>query len=80
MTHLEKLYRELAANHNITVADVERICRFQFSFARDVIASGKFQRVRLPFLGSFSPIASRISKKKDWAIKKNFHAFGFHCC
>ena len=25
------------------VADVERICRFQFAFARDVIASGRFQ-------------------------------------
>lgn len=83
MTNLEKLYREVAKEMDISTEEATRICRYQFSFlveeARKPIH--QLKQVRLPLLCSFQPMewaVTRLSNKRDQIIQDNFQAFGHH--
>lgn len=67
MTHLEKLYRQLAPAHKLSVEEVERICRYQFAFVAEQMGLPHLPSVRLPYLGVFKPLPSRLRKLAEIA-------------
>lgn len=79
MTNLERLAKDLASQLGLPLEEVERICRFQFAWVAEQLSAGDYPQMRLPKLGSFHPILARIARKQNAAVRKNFHAFGFHC-
>ena len=56
MTHLEKLYRQVSQELEVPLAEVERLCRYQFLFVVEQAALPIPQQVRLPRFGSFQPM------------------------
>jgi hypothetical protein len=83
MTNLEKLYREVAKEKDISVEEATRICRYQFAFlveeARQPIE--QIGHVRFPLLCSFQPMdwaVTKLQKKREEIIDRNFQAFGHH--
>jgi hypothetical protein len=80
MTNLERLAKDLAPQLGLPLDELERICRFQFAWVAENFSSGQYLQMRLPKLGSFHPLDARIARKEAYAIRKNYLAFGFHCC
>lgn len=76
MTNLEKLCRDLAPQLGLPVAEVERICRYQFCYVAEQLATGDYPAVRLPRLGSFQPIPARIARKQVAELKKQLQELG----
>ena len=79
MTNLERLAKDLAPQLGLPLEELERICRFQFAWVAEHLSTGEYPQMRLPKLASFHPMPQRIARKQNAAVRKNFHAFGFHC-
>ena len=45
--------QQLASEHNLPLQKVEEAVYFQLKYVADVIRTGGFESVRLPFLGKF---------------------------
>ena len=54
------IIQQLASEHNLPLQKVEEAVYFQFKYVSDVIRSGKFESVRLPFLGKFHVRTGRL--------------------
>ncbi len=52
--------QKLSIKHNLPIQKIEEAVYYQFKFVSDVIREGKFESVRLPYLGKFHVHANRI--------------------
>jgi len=53
--------QKLASEHNLPLQKVEEAVYFQFKYVADVIKKGKFESIRLPFLGKFHVNERRLT-------------------
>ena len=53
--------QKLASKHGLPLQKVEEAVYFQFKYVADVIRTGKFESVRLPFLGKFHVNERRLT-------------------
>jgi nucleoid DNA-binding protein len=54
------IIQKLANKHNLPLKKVEEAVYHQFKYVHDVIKEGKFESVRLPFLGKFHVLYARL--------------------
>jgi nucleoid DNA-binding protein len=54
------IIQKLASEHNLPLQKVEEAVYYQFKYVADVIRSGKFESIRLPFLGKFHVRPGRL--------------------
>lgn len=62
MFELHDFYKELATKYNLSIDQVEEICRSQFKWLMSNIQSGEFKPIKLIKLGKFVPIERRKLK------------------
>ena len=55
------IIQKLASEHNLPLHKVEEAVYYQFKYVADVIRAGKFESVRLPFLGKFHVRKGRLN-------------------
>ncbi len=71
---LRKVYKDIGNRYGLTVDEVEKIVRHQFSFVREVMAKGEknnpdtFKTIQLTHLGKF---ALREHRLKEFEKKAN---------
>lgn len=61
----DSIFKELAEEHGLSVEEVEKACRSQFKFVRDVMERGNDESVRLQYLGMFRVHANRRQTIKN---------------
>ena len=54
------IIQKLANKHNLPIKTVEEIVYYQFKFVAKTIREGKFESVRLPYLGKFHVTNGRL--------------------
>ena len=54
------IIQRLANKHNLPLQKVEEAVYYQFKYVHNVMRQGKFEPVRLPFLGKFHVLQSRL--------------------
>lgn len=54
------IIQKLASKHNLPIQKVEEIVYHQFKFTSKIIREGKFEAVRLPYLGKFHVNPGRL--------------------
>ena len=59
------MIQQLASEHNLPLQKVEEAVYFQFKYVADVIRTGGFESVRLPFLGKFPVNERRLRYLKE---------------
>ena len=50
----------LATQHNLPIQKVEEAVYYQFRYVSRIMKMGKFEPVRLPYLGKFHVLPSRL--------------------
>jgi nucleoid DNA-binding protein len=55
------IIQKIASEHNLPLQKVEEAVYYQFKYVADIIRSGKFESVRLPFLGKFHVRKGRLN-------------------
>lgn len=50
----------LATKYNLPIQKVEEAVYYQFKYTADIIRAGKFEPVRLPYLGKFHVLPGRL--------------------
>lgn len=68
---LYAIYKKLSDKYDLSVADIERVCRYQFKNVRDEIKSNNLRTIQLPFLGKFA-VKPRRKKHVDELIQKAY--------
>jgi|TARA_R110002073_G_scaffold83997_5_gene200148 nucleoid DNA-binding protein len=56
----DEIIYKLATKYNLPISKVEEIVNFQFKFVRNIMKSGSFDAIRLPYFGKFSAKKERI--------------------
>tara|TARA_R110000744_G_scaffold114902_2_gene214875 strand:- start:1739 stop:1960 length:222 start_codon:yes stop_codon:yes gene_type:complete len=56
----DEIIYKLATKYNLPISKVEEIVTFQFKFVRNIMKSGSFDAIRLPYFGKFSAKKERI--------------------
>lgn len=51
---------KLASEYNLPISKIEEIVYYQFKYVSGVIKEGKFEAVRLPYLGKFHVRPGRL--------------------
>jgi nucleoid DNA-binding protein len=51
---------KLASEYNLPISKIEEIVYYQFKYVSGVIKEGKFEAVRLPYLGKFHVKPGRL--------------------
>ena len=51
---------KLASEYNLPISKIEEIVYYQFKYVSGVIKEGKFEAVRLPYLGKFHVRKGRL--------------------
>ena len=54
------ILQRLATKYNLPINKVKEAVYYQFKYASDVIKQGKFESVRLPYLGKFHVLPGRL--------------------
>jgi nucleoid DNA-binding protein len=54
------IIQKLSMKHNLPIQTIEEIVFSQFKFAADVIKSGEFESIRIPYFGKFTAHPTRI--------------------
>ena len=54
------IIQRLASKYNLPLQKVEEAVYYQFKYVHDIMKSGKFESIRLPFLGKFHVLHSRL--------------------
>ena len=54
------IIQKIASEHNLPLQKVEEAVYFQFKYVSDVMRAGKFESIRLPFLGKFHVNPGRL--------------------
>ncbi len=57
--------------HNLPIHKIEEIAFFQFKFVAEVMRKGKFESVRLPYLGKFHVNLKRVKHLNERASYNN---------
>ncbi len=55
------IIQKIASEHNLPLQKVEEAVYYQFKYVANVIRNGKFEPVRLPFLGKFHVRKGRLN-------------------
>lgn len=50
----------LATKHNLPIQKIEEAVYYQFKYTAQLIKAGKFESVRLPYLGKFHVLPGRL--------------------
>ena len=50
----------LATKHNLPIQKIEEAVYYQFKYTSQIIKAGKFEPVRLPYLGKFHVLPGRL--------------------
>lgn len=61
----------LASEYNLPISKVEEIVYYQFKYTAEIIREGKFESVRLPYLGKFHVRKGRLyhlNEKSDRSV------------
>lgn len=54
------IIQKLASKHNLPISKVEEVVYYQFKYVSKKIREGKFESVRLPYLGQFHVTKGRL--------------------
>ena len=54
------IIQKLASKYNLPIQKIEEIVYYQFKFTSKIIRDGKFEAVRLPYLGKFHVNPGRL--------------------
>lgn len=54
------IIQRLASKYNLPISKIEEIVYYQFKYVSKVIREGKFESVRLPYLGQFHVKQGRL--------------------
>lgn len=54
------IIQKLANKYNLPIQKVEEAVYYQFKYVHDIFKLGKFESVRLPYLGKFHVLESRL--------------------
>tara|TARA_R100000808_G_scaffold23431_1_gene52007 strand:+ start:329 stop:559 length:231 start_codon:yes stop_codon:yes gene_type:complete len=54
------IIQKLATKHNLSLDNVEKIIDHQFKFVSNIMKSGNFETIRLPYFGKFSVNPNRV--------------------
>ena len=57
---VKTIIQKLATKHDLPLQKVEEAVMYQFKYSADLIKKGNFESVRLPFLGKFHVLHSRL--------------------
>jgi nucleoid DNA-binding protein len=69
----EQLIQKLAEKYALPHKEVEKIVSSQSKLVRKTMAAGKFEAIRLPFLGRFWAKPARIKNIQDAKRKTSRH-------
>ena len=54
------IIQKLANKYNLSIQKVEEAVYFQFKYVNKIMKEGKFESVRLPYLGKFHVMPGRL--------------------
>jgi nucleoid DNA-binding protein len=54
------IIQRLATKYNLPLNKVEEAVFYQFKYVADIIKAGKFEPIRLPYLGKFHVLPGRL--------------------
>lgn len=54
------ILQRLATKYNLPIQKVEEAVYYQFKYTSQIIKAGKFEPVRLPYLGKFHVLPGRL--------------------
>ena len=57
--------------YNLPIQKIEEIVFYQFKFVKDVMKKGKFEAVRLPYLGKFHVNPGRLKHLNERTSNNN---------
>ena len=57
--------------YNLPIQKIEEIVFYQFNFVKDVMKRGKFEAVRLPYLGKFHVNPGRLKHLNERTSNNN---------
>jgi len=67
----KEIIQLLATDHNLPLAEVEKIVYSQFKLAAKTMSKGKMEPTRLPLLGLFHVLPARVKKLDERSKLKN---------
>lgn len=65
MIEHRKFHDELKEKYNLPINVIDKVVSSQFDFLRTIISEGKYESVRLMFLGLFSVKKGRVERIKN---------------
>ena len=65
------LIQKLSMKYNLPIQKIEEIVFYQFKFVKDVMKRGKFEAVRLPYLGKFHVNPGRLKHLNERTSNNN---------
>ena len=64
------IIQKLATKYNLPLNKVEEAVFYQFKYVSEVIKTGKFEPVRLPYLGKFHVLPGRLKHLNNGEVSK----------
>ena len=65
------ILQRISIKHNLPINKIEEIVFSQFKFTAQVIKAGKFESVRLPYLGKFHVLPGRLKHLNERPTDNN---------
>ena len=65
------LIQKLSMKYNLPIQKIEEIVFYQFKFVKEVMKRGKFEAVRLPYLGKFHVNPGRLKHLNERTSNNN---------
>jgi len=62
------IIQKLATKYNLPLNKVEEAVLYQFKYTADIIKAGKFEAIRLPYLGKFHVLPGRLKHLNNGEI------------
>ena len=59
------ILQKLATKYNLPIQKIEEAVYYQFKYTAELIKSGTFDSVRLPYLGKFHVLPGRLKYLRD---------------
>lgn len=67
---IKVIIQKLATKYNLPLNKVEEAVYYQFKYTADIIKAGKFESVRLPYLGKFHVLPGRLKHLNNGEVPK----------
>ena len=59
------ILQKLATKYNLRIQKIEEAVYYQFKYTAELIKSGSFDAIRLPYLGKFHVLPGRLKHLRD---------------